>query len=191
MQYDRTSYLEALEGLMREINDSFPPLKVPVEAYICGGAAVMYWVEGARISLDVDAFFSHTFVPPQNLQTTFVGLEGEPLILDFDYNFNQNFSLLHPDYAEAAHCIKEFPNLKVTVLSPQDIAVMKLSRFTLGDREDIKSLISAGCLDDAEQFRRRAEEALDYYVGRPDFILHALNDVRGWIEDARPTNGPE
>jgi hypothetical protein len=191
MQYDRTSYLEALEGLMREINDSFPQLKTPVEAYICGGAAVMFWVESARISMDVDAFFSHTFVPPQNLQTTFEDLEGEPLVLDFDYNFNQNFSLLHPDYAADAHCIKEFSNLKVTVLSPQDVAVMKLSRFTQGDREDIKALITAGCLDDAEQFRKRAMEALDYYVGKPDFILYAINDVCGWIEDARPSFSPE
>lgn len=191
MKYDRNSYINALEQIMRKINDHFPRLKTPVEAYVCGGAAVMFWVESARISMDVDAFFSRAFVPPGNLKAFFKDQDGYQVDLDFDYTFNQNFSLLHPDYAEDACRIMEFPNLQVCVLSPQDVAVMKLSRFTAQDRDDIKTFINAGLLADERRFRMRAEEALEYYVGRPDFIAHAINDVCGWIEAVSPSSGPE
>jgi hypothetical protein len=72
-----------------------------------------------------------------------------------------------------------------------DIAIMKLSRFTAQDRDDIKTLISEGYIDDVHKFRQRAVEALDYYVGKPDAIQHAINDVCEWIGAEHPSPGPE
>lgn len=49
--------------------------------------------------------------------------------LEFDYNFNETFSLLQADYAARAITLKEFSNLRVNVISPVDLAVMKCLAF--------------------------------------------------------------
>jgi hypothetical protein len=50
------------------------------------------------------------------------------------------------------------------VLSPVDLAVTKISRYSHQDREDILALASAGLIS-ADQLRNRAIEALADYIG--------------------------
>jgi len=77
------------------------------------------------------------------------------------------------------------PWAEAAVLSPVDLAVSKLARFDERDRDDIRTLIQDGLLTDAETFRRRAEEALAYYIGDLTMVRYAIRDVTEWIQDHR------
>ena len=182
MAFDKEAYFKALEQMMEKFDRHLGELKTPIHAYVCGGSAMMYWLDQARITLDVDAFFSHPFNPPPNTKVFFSDRHGNAYDLDFDYGFNQNFSLLHPDYSAEANPILEFPNLRVFVLSPLDLAVMKSSRYNERDRHDIKLLIKAGLLSDESQFRFRAEEALIYYAGNYTFIKITIDEICEMIQ---------
>ena len=54
--------------------------------------------------------------------------------------------------------------LDVRVLTPVDLAVSKLGRFSEQDRADIAALARRGIVNAAD-LERRANEALDTYVG--------------------------
>lgn len=58
MRYDQKSYKDALLSIAERISSSFPSLPQPVEAYICDGSAVMYWIRDIENGLlnDRDTF---------------------------------------------------------------------------------------------------------------------------------------
>ena len=64
--------------------------------------------------------------------------------------------------------------LDVRLLTPLDLAVSKLARFSDQDRDDIRALARAKLLD-ASALRRRAEEALPDYVGNLARIRTSIN----------------
>jgi hypothetical protein len=71
--------------------------------------------------------------------------------------------------------------LAVKLLTPLDLAVSKLSRFSEQDQLDIRALAREWLID-ATQLRRRAEEALPDYVGKLDYQnvdRHRLSSCRG------------
>jgi len=62
------------------------------------------------------------------------------------------------------------------VLTPLDLAVSKISRFSPQDREDIALLASRRFFTAAE-LRGRALEALQYYVGNTAWVRGTIERV--------------
>jgi hypothetical protein len=85
---------------------------------------------------------------------------------------------MHPDYEQDSMPWEGIGNekrlIQLSVLSPVDLAVSKISPASDQDREDIRAL-GQHHLITATALRTRAEEALGHYVGN-------LNDVRTNIE---------
>lgn len=62
------------------------------------------------------------------------------------------------------------------VVTPEDLAVSKLGRFSTRDEEDILSLLKLKRMT-PESFKARAEEALEYYVGNTMSARGSLSQV--------------
>jgi len=106
--------------------------------------------------------------------------DGTESTLYFDANYNDTFALLHPDYREnsiAWSCEGNQNRLvKLRVLSPIDLAVSKISRYSEQDRSDILLLASRKYFT-ADQLRKHSEEALDYYVGNMHTIRLTIDQL--------------
>lgn len=139
----------------------------PVDMFLAGGIAVNYYC-GTRHTEDVDASFSRRIVLPKNLEVTYRTAAGQERFLYFDENYNTSFALLHDDFERDALAWPGIGNerrlVHLKVLSPVDLAVSKVARFSAQDREDIRALASERLLS-VEQFRRRAGEASGNYIG--------------------------
>ncbi len=72
--------------------------------------------------------------------------------------------------------------LDVRLLSPLDLAVSKLSRFSEQDRDDIVTLARRKLIK-AAALRSRAEQALRGYVGSTDRIQGAIAQACRIVED--------
>ncbi len=181
--YDSTPYSKATLEILKKIEAAIPEaFRETVDIFIAGGSA-LHFLTKARVSDDLDAFFSHKVIPPQDLICSYQ--EGEQTrFVEFDYNYTPDFGVLHPDYKERAIVLNNGSHrLQMNILSPVDLAITKLSRFSERDREDISLLVERGLLDD--QFETLANEALSYYVGSTDFIQHNISDVSQFIQDAK------
>ena len=66
--------------------------------------------------------------------------------------------------------------LDVRLLSPLDLAVSKLGRFSGQDRDDIAALARQGLVD-PQRLRGRAEEALAGYVGDTERLRNTIDIV--------------
>lgn len=64
--------------------------------------------------------------------------------------------------------------LEVRLLSPLDLAVSKLGRFSSQDRDDITALARHGLIE-ADGLRQRAESALAAYVGHTERVRNSLD----------------
>lgn len=165
---------EALRAMIDRIEDSLRESGYtgrPIQARLAGGMAVNYWC-GTRYTRDVDADFSQRFVLPKNLTVRYVQKDGAPAFIYFDYQYNTSLALLHEnfDIDSVLHESLNRPNSKgprlveVRVLSPVDLAVSKLARFTENDRRDIYALAIYKLIT-AKSLRQRAEEALQNFIG--------------------------
>ena len=116
---------------------------VPVIMYVAGGIAVNYHC-GTRYTEDVDASFSQRFVLPKNLTVNYRRRDGNDAFIYFDSNYNTSFALLHEDFEERSCEWEGIGNEKrlvqLRVLSPLDLAVSKLARFSEQDQMDIAAL---------------------------------------------------
>jgi hypothetical protein len=178
----RREYLEAFRELVQRIAQplaSVPKRVLPIQMYVAGGAAVHFYT-GERISLDVDAAFSHRIALPENLEVAYRDADGAARMLYFDRNYSDTLALLHEDSYDDSIALTlddlDPKVLDVRLLSPVDLAVSKLSRFAEHDRNDIAALARHGLIS-SKALRERAEEALGGYVG-------AIDRVRGSIEIA-------
>ena len=150
----------------------------PVRMFLAGGMALHYHC-GARYTEDVDASFSaRLLVPAHDLTVDYRREDGTPSTLYFDANYNDTFALLHPDYREDAVAWEDIGNerrlVQLFVLTPLDLAVSKISRYSPQDRADIL-LLAEHRFFNAAQLRRRAEEALDYYVGNTHWVRSTID----------------
>ena len=59
------------------------------------------------------------------------------------------------------------------LLTPVDLAVSKLGRFSAQDRDDITALARRKLID-AKSLRKRAEEALTAYVGDTSRVANTI-----------------
>jgi len=75
--------------------------------------------------------------------------------------------------------------LDVRLLTPLDLAVSKLSRFSEQDRNDIATLARRGLID-APTLRRRAQQALAGYVGDVDRVRGSIELACCIVEEGAP-----
>jgi hypothetical protein len=138
-----------------------------IRMYVAGGAALHLYV-GERVSRDIDAAFSHRIALPNNLDVAFRDADGGARVLYFDRQYSHTLALLHEDAYDDSRPI-DLPNvdpdvLEVRLLTPTDLAVSKLGRFSEQDRHDIVTL-ARHALIAATDVKQRAEAALVAYVG--------------------------
>jgi hypothetical protein len=153
--------MQATFELLRRIDESLRS-EVNINAFLFGGVAVHVYT-GERPTTDVDVEFSERVV----VKKEFINFmcDSKKSILYVDTQFNPMFSLLHEDYqADALPVPSRMKSIRLHVLSPTDLAVSKLARFSDNDQSDIVALASMGLID-ADSVRRRANEALSGYVG--------------------------
>lgn len=147
--------------------DNVPKRSLPVAMYVAGGAALHLYT-GQRLSDDIDASFSHRIALPEDLEVAYKGADGTAQLLYFDRQYNDTLGLLHEDaYEDSRPFALEGIDpsvLDVRLLTPLDLAVSKLSRFSDQDRDDILALARLKLVDSAT-LRKRATEALGGYVG--------------------------
>lgn len=156
-----------------------------IDMYLAGGAAVNYYC-GSRYTEDVDASFSRR--PLLNFREMIVGYtkaDGSAAHLYLDPNYNTSFALLHEDFEidaiEWYDIGNERRHVVLKVLTPVDLAVSKVARFTDQDREDILDLAKRRLFTAAE-FRARAEQALGNYIGNLAPVKATITRVCASVE---------
>lgn len=172
---------KAVGEIIRRISETLPDLREPVSMYLAGGIAVNFYT-GYRSTTDIDASFSRLLLLPkqEELVVSYEAEEGARRTVYFDMKYNATFAVLHPDYEEDALIVegKEFEakNICLKILTPVDLVVSKIARFTGRDREDIKQLALHQSLDPLE-VEERTTEALDYYIGNTTMLKLNLRDA--------------
>lgn len=150
--------------------------------YVAGGAALHFYV-GERVSRDVDAAFSRRIALPEDLEVSYRDADGAARMLHFDRQYNDTLALLHEDAYEDAAALElsgvDSAVLQVCVLSPLDLAVTKIARFSDQDRDDIATLARHKLIDSAT-LRERAAQALAGYVGDTARVKGSI-DIAGRI----------
>lgn len=186
-------YLKAFATIMARIQKALGPAQsaAPIKICVAGGAALHFYT-GARISKDIDAkIMARILLDPQDLQVAYRGDDGHPRLLYFDTQYNDGFALLHEDAYDDALPIElegvDAKRLLVTLLTPLDLAVSKLSRYGEQDQLDIRLLARQGLID-AARLRERAEAALPDYVGNLDRIRNSIDIACHLVAD---TVGPK
>lgn len=160
----------------------------PIRMYVAGGAA-LHLLTGARASEDIDATFSKKVLLNDDIEVSYRDPDGRARLMYLDRNYNDTLGLLHEDAYEDSQPV-DIPGIdrkliEVRVLSPVDLAVSKLARFTDQDREDIQ-ILARQRLIGSTAVRKRAEEALTGYVGDAGPVRTSIDIACRLIDAARP-----
>ena len=173
------AYLKAFARIMSRIEKALGPKRPakPVTVCVAGGAAMHFYV-GGRFTDDIDAkIMARVMLDPQDLQVAYRGEDGHARLLYFDTQYNDSYALLHENAYDDARPIAvegvDSRRLEVRLLTPLNLAVSKLARFSGQDQDDIRALARAQLID-AAALRRRAESALPDYVGNLDRIKGSI-----------------
>jgi len=163
-------YRAAFESLLRRVQQhlaEIPAEALPIRMYIAGGAALHLYT-GSRVTMDVDAIFSRRVLFADDLSVSWRDTDGRARALYLDRNYNDTLGLMHEEAYDDALPVAiagiDPSILQIYALSPLDLAVSKIARFSEQDRGDIETLARAGLID-TEAFRTRATEAVAGYVG--------------------------
>lgn len=126
------------------------------------------------------------------LEEVYTDRNGDVASVYLDPTYNDTLGPSHEDALSDAGPLEipgiDASKLDVRVLTPVDLAVSKLGRFNDHDRDDIRALAAAGLLD-AGEFEARAEQALNYYVGRPAAPRASLREALTIIRGCSPLRG--
>jgi len=163
-------YVHAMVRIMEKIVAGLGEVDrrlLPIRLYVAGGAALHLYT-GGRVSADIDGVFSRRVVINDDLEVSYRDQDGRARILYLDRNYNDTLGLMHENAYKDSRRL-DLPGVdgkvvEVRLLSPLDLAVSKLARFSDQDREDIRQLAVDGLID-AKSLRARAESALKAYVG--------------------------
>jgi len=184
------AYLEAFARVVAKIATRLKDVdkkQLPIKLTIAGGAA-LYLRTGSRVSIGIDGVFSRRVVIDDDLEASYRDKDGRARVLYLDRNYNDTLGLLHENAHEDAERVDLPGNdgsvVEVRVLTPLDLAVSKLARFSDQDREDIE-VLAREKLVDAKSLRKRAEEALSGYVGDLKSIRTSLELACNVVEAAR------
>jgi hypothetical protein len=183
-------YRRALHQVFARVQEQLKgsqPRVLPIRMYIAGGAA-LHLLTGERVTEDIDATFSKKVLLRDEIEVSYRDPDGRARLLYLDRNYNDTLGLLHErayDDANAVAIPGVDPGLiEIRVLSPVDLAVSKLARFTDQDRKDIEVLARKGLLDSAA-LRKRAEEALRGYVGDATPVRTSIDAACRLIDSLR------
>jgi len=187
------AYRKAFAGIMARIESALGPKRPakPVVVCVAGGAAMQFYT-GGRFTDDIDAKIMARVIidHPEQLQIAYRGEDGHARLLYFDMQYNDSFALLHEKAYDDALPVPlegvDSRRLEVRLLTPLDLAVSKLSRFSEQDQEDIRALARAGLIN-ADALRRRAEAALPDYVGNMDRVRNSI-DLASRLVSAEKSN---
>lgn len=160
------AFVRIIEKIVAGLGD-VDPRHLPIRLYVAGGAA-LHLLVGGRVSMDIDGVFSRRIVIADDLEVSYRDPDGRARVLYLDRNYNDTLGLMHENAYDDSQRL-DLPGLdgkvvEVRLLSPLDLAISKLARFSEQDREDIRRLAEEGLID-ARRLRARAEDALNAYVG--------------------------
>lgn len=186
----RADYVEAFRQIASRIAVSLeqvPEAALPIKMYVAGGAALHFYT-GERVSRDIDAVFYRRIVLPDDLDIAYRDADGAAGLLYFDRQYSDTLSLMHEDAHNDSIPLSleniDAHVLDVRLLTPLDLAVSKISRFSERDRSDIASLARHQGIS-ATALRQRAREALAEYVGSVDRIKGSIELACRIAEDAQ------
>ena len=189
-----TGYGTALIEVLKRIESEFrnyDKKALPIRMVIAGGAA-LFLHTGERVTEDVDATFSRR-VLLNDIEVAYRDPDGRAAIIYLDRNYNDTLGLLHEDADDDAERVElneiDRKVLDVRVLTPIDLAVSKLGRFSDQDREDILLLAERGLID-AKNLRKRAGEALKAYVGNLESTQNTIDIACRLLENQASRRKP-
>jgi len=170
-----TALAQGLRELFRQLQERLA-LRSPINVYLAGGMAVHLYT-ASRVTTDVDAEFGSRVFIPNDLIVEVALEDGTREWVYFDTNYNSSFALLHEDYLDDAIFLDlGVEQIRLHVLSPLDLAVSKIARFSDSDKEDIAELVRRG-LTSAGEIEQRATQALGGYVGGLAMLRLNLRDA--------------
>jgi len=183
----RKAFNEILSRVQQSLQGAQPGSQ-PVRMYVAGGAA-LHLLTGARVTEDIDATFSRKVLLNEDIEVSYRDADGRARLMYLDRNYNDALGLIHEDAYQDSKPV-DIPGvdgklLEVRVLSPVDLAVTKLARFTDQDRDDIQLLARKRLIDSAA-VRRRAQQALAGYVGDPAPVQTSIEIACRLIDAERP-----
>lgn len=168
--WTRREYVTAFTEVARRIAASLANLPagiLPIRMYVASGAALHFYT-GERVSANIDAAFSRRIALPSSLDVAYRDVDGGARLLYFDRQYNDTLGLVHEDAQQDSLPLTldalDAGVLDVRLLTPVDLAVSKLGRFSSQDLADIESLARRGLIT-AAALEARALEALSGYVG--------------------------
>lgn len=186
----RRAFHEVLARIQEQLRGARPDV-FPIRMYIAGGAA-LHLLTGERTTEDVDATFSKK-VFFDEISVSYRDPDGRARIMYLDRNCNDTLGLLHESAYDDSQTV-DVPGIDrnlidARVLSPIDLAVSKLARFTDQDRQDIELLARRGLID-AQSVCERAEQALAGYVGNIDSVRTSIQIASRLIESLQVKKPP-
>ena len=191
--YTRREYVAAFRELAARIAAALrnvPPSALPIRMYVAGGAA-LHFHTGELVSVDVDATFSRRIALPDGLDVAYRDEDGTARLLYFDRQYNDTLGLMHENAQDdSIPLVLEGIDpgvLDVRILTPLDLAVSKLGRFSEQDRADIAALARRGLVE-ASDLERRALEALGNYVGDTRRLRGSIANAMGTVAANSPTH---
>ena len=162
-------FLSKSEILQRlhEVDKNSNGISSPVEVLIVGGSALALLGE-SRMTSDINYIGSMGYLPKEYLSS-----------LGFSSNVKTFFALYGTD-EYSSYELNGFKNLKVRVLSYEDLAVMKLFSTRAKDLDDLINYILPK-LSSYTSLKKKIETYKEYYyfdVSRPDLHVNQLNYIK-------------
>lgn len=166
-------FLSKSEILQRlhEVDESSRGFTHPVEVLIVGGSALAL-LGDARMTSDIDYIGSLGYLPKEYLSS--LGLSG---------NVKTFFALYGTDDYSALE-LAGFKNIRVRVLSYEDLAVMKLFSTRGKDLEDLINYIFPK-LSSYSSLKKKIETYKEYYyfdAERPDLHVNQLDYLKSRLK---------
>lgn len=191
-----SNFWKAVVSLIESLSNSIEQkLDTPVRAYMAGGSAFHFYT-GSRASKDADLSFSHRIIIPQGMVEFYYDNEDHTQkSVTFDTNYHNALGLMHPDYEQdsiAAGVFGKHQNIALFIISPVDLAVSKLTRFSEVDESDVK-ILAGMKLFSKDELINRANEAMKYYVGDLSLTRFALKTICDYMDtlDNHYSKGPK
>lgn len=162
-------FLSKSEILQRlhELDKKLEGVPSPAEVLIVGGSALALLGE-SRMTSDIDYVGSLGYLPKEYLSS-----------LGFSSNVKTFFALYGTD-EYSSYELNGFKNLKVRVLSHEDLAVMKLFSTRAKDLNDLINYIFPK-LSSYTSLKKKIETYKEYYyfdVSRPDLHVNQLSYIK-------------
>lgn len=176
-----TPFIRAMRELLSGVEATFPEdFEGIVDCYLVGGCAVHLYTK-YRVSGDINAVFSRRLLLREVPISRYEDSDGNQKALVLDRNYTDVLAMMHPDWMDDAWEWESIGRIRARVISPLDLAVSKVARYTGNDEEDIAQLAMAGLIK-AGPFIERCKEAEGYYIGDMRFVRHNIKDAADHID---------